>query len=82
MKWTSWLALAALALLATVVVYSSLQVGGTRCEVCIRFAGREATEEEARRAAQANACALLASGVTDTMACERTPPSAATCRER
>jgi hypothetical protein len=33
-------------------------------------------------AAQINACALLTSGVTNTMACERTAPSAAECRAR
>jgi hypothetical protein len=57
-----------------------------RCEVCIRFDGRDAcravdgaNEDEARRAAITNACALLASGVTQTMACERTPPTRVSC---
>jgi hypothetical protein len=89
MKWTSWVALAGLALIGAVVVSTSLMVGGVRCELCVRFQGREAcravdgtTEEEARTAAQTNACALLASGVTQTMACERTPPASATCTAR
>ncbi len=87
MKWTSWLALVALLLFMSVVVYSSLRVGGVRCELCIHFDGRQAcravdgsTEQEARTAAQTNACALIASGVTQTMACERTQPATAACR--
>ncbi len=87
MKWTSWVSLAALALIIGVVIYSTLRIGGVRCEVCIEFRGREAcravdgqAEEEARRAGITNACAMLASGVTDTMACERTAPTKADCK--
>ena len=87
MKWTSWVTFAALGLVFGVVVYSSFQIGGARCEVCIDFKGRRAcraveadTAEEARSVAASNACAFLASGVTETLACERTPPASATCR--
>jgi hypothetical protein len=52
----------------------------------VSFAEREAcrsveaaSEEEARAGAHTNACALLASGVTDTLACERTPETTARC---
>lgn len=86
MKWTSWLTLVALALLAGGVVWSSLRVGQVDCEVCMEFRGSRAcrtvegaTTDEARRAAVSNACALLATGVTDTLACERTPPAAVRC---
>ena len=86
MKWTSWLAAVVLAAIVAVVVLSSLQVAGIRCEVCVSFRGQEAcravdaaNEEEARRGAHTNACALLASGVTDSLACERTPESSARC---
>jgi len=87
MKWTSWVTAVVLLGLIGFVVYSSLRVGGVRCEVCIDFEGRQAcravdanTESEARAAAVTNACALLASGVTQVMACERTPPTKAECR--
>jgi hypothetical protein len=87
MKWTSWLAGVVLLAMFGFVVWSSFNVGGVRCEVCIQFNGRQAcravdgsTEEEAMTAARTNACALIASGVTDTMACERTPPSSSSCR--
>ena len=89
MKRTSWLALAVLAGVAGFVVYTSFQAGGVRCEVCIEFGGRRAcravdgaTEREALAAARTNACALLASGVTNTMACERTDPASTACRAR
>jgi hypothetical protein len=87
-KWTSWVALAALGLLGGLVVYSSLHVGGVRCEVCVEFAGRRAcrtvdgaTESDALVGAQTNACALIASGVTETMACGRAPTQSS-CRAR
>jgi hypothetical protein len=86
MKWTSWASLIGLGAIVGVVVYTSFDVGAVRCEVCIRFEGREAcravdgaTEDEAQRAAVNNTCALLASGVTQTMACERTPPTRSQC---
>ena len=89
MKWTSWLALAALVALGAFVVYTSLQAGGVRCEVCIEFGGGRAcravdgaTERDALMAARSNACALLASGVTNTMACERREPTSKACRAR
>ena len=89
MKWTSWLALAALGALAGFIIYSSTQVSGVRCRVCMAFDARTAcrevdgaTEHDARMAARTNACALIASGVTDTLACERSPPTSEQCAAR
>lgn len=86
MKWTSWVSLVGLGAIVAVVVYTSLDVGAVRCEVCITFEGREAcravdgaTAAEAQQSAVNNACALIASGVTDTMACERTTPTRLEC---
>jgi hypothetical protein len=85
-KWTSWVTALSLAGLVAVVVVSSLSIGSVRCEVCIEFHGRLACravdgndETEARAAAVTNACALLASGVTDTVACQSTPPRDVHC---
>ena len=87
MKWTSWVTAAVLLGLIGFVVWSSLRVGRVRCEVCIDFDGRQAcravdadTESDARMSAINNACAFLASGVTQVMACERTPPTKLDCR--
>jgi hypothetical protein len=64
-----------------VLVYSSMHIAKYRVEVCIAFHGgnqcRTAsadTQDHALRSAQSNACALLVSGVTDTMQCERQTP--------
>ena len=89
MKWTSWVTFVGLALVIGVVVYSSFRTGAIRCDVCVQFQGREAcrsvdgnSEGEARQAAVNNTCAQLASGVTRTMACERTTPSREHCEPK
>lgn len=63
------------------LVYSSMHIAKYRVEVCVVFHGvnqcRTAsadTQEHALRSAQSNACALLVSGVTDTMQCEHQNP--------
>jgi hypothetical protein len=69
------------------VVWSSFQVSEFECEVCITFEGNDVcrtvtgqTELEGLRTGIDNACALLASGVTDSLRCQRTPPRKAGCR--
>ena len=64
------------------IVYSSVNLAGHKVEVCMTFNGRTncrtasgASEEYARRTATTNACADIASGVTDSIACENTPPN-------
>jgi hypothetical protein len=86
MKWTSWVTAGVLLGLIAFIVWSSLHVGTVRCEVCIDFGGRQAcrsvdgaTRAEARMSAINNACAFLSSGVTQVMACERTPPTREQC---
>ena len=86
MKRSSWVTALGLGAVGAVVVYSSLQIGSVRCEVCIRFHGRQDcravdgdTESEARMAAVTNVCAGLASGVTDRVACEATEPERVAC---
>lgn len=89
MKWTSWIALAALVPLFGWIVWSSFHTGSVRCEVCMEFRGRQACravdadgEDLAMEAARTNACALISSGVTDSMACGRSTPLRATCTPR
>ncbi len=64
------------------LVYSSMHIAKYRVEVCVNFHGvnqcRTAsadTQDHALRSAQSNACALLVSGVTDTMQCEHLDPT-------
>jgi hypothetical protein len=68
-----------------VIIYSSMNLAGHRVEVCIAFNGRTncrtasgSSEEFARRTATTNACAALASGVTESIACEQTQPTRVT----
>ena len=68
------------------VIYRSFFVAGYQCTVCIDFRGQGAcrkvegpTEHDALMGATNNACAQLASGVTDSIACERTQPTKVDC---
>jgi hypothetical protein len=58
----------------------------TQCRVCVTFQGATACREaagattaEAQRTAHENACAFIASGMTDSIACQNTPPDSVTC---
>ena len=66
------------ALVIGAVVYTTMTSSTKRyrVEVCVEFQGRTAcrtaaaaTEQQALRTAQDNACAQIASGVTDSMQC-------------
>jgi uncharacterized membrane protein len=72
------LAVVFIAVVIGAVVYTTMSASASRyrCEVCMEFQGRTAcriasaaTEQQARRTAQDNACALISSGVTDSMQC-------------
>jgi len=69
------------AIVLGVIVYSSMNLAAFKYEVCMQFNGitncktaSGSTEEFAERAATTNACAEIASGVTDSMNCERSTP--------
>ncbi len=64
-----------------VLVYSTMNLAQYRVEVCMGFNGKTQcrtasadSEEHALRAASSNACAIISSGVTDTIACEHAAP--------
>ncbi|MFI5395693.1 MAG: hypothetical protein ACHQ9S_09180 [Candidatus Binatia bacterium] len=85
-KRSGWLLAGILILFMAFVIYGSLHITGYRCSVCISFRGQDVcrtvdgpTEREARSGATTNACAFLASGVTDSLACERTLPTKVDC---
>jgi hypothetical protein len=63
------------------LIRSTMNLATYRVEVCMDYQGRSScrtaagsTEEFALRSATGNACALIATGVTDSMGCERTAP--------
>jgi hypothetical protein len=86
MKRTTWVGLGGIVTVMAIVVYLSFQIGGVRCEVCITFRGLQvcrsvdgSNELEAQMAAITNACAYLASGVTDSIACQNAPRDRLVC---
>ncbi len=89
MKATSWLTLIGLVAVIGFVLYTSFEVGRFHCDVCVQFNGGRACrgvdgddENDTRQSAIINACALVASGVTDSMACQRTTPTKSDCSPR
>ena len=61
--------------------YLTLKGQGVRVEVCLTFEGTHAcrtargpNEQAAKRTAQENACALITSGMTSSIACQNAPP--------
>ncbi len=87
-RWRNALvSVAVLAPIIAVVVYSSFQLSQFECEVCMSYQGHEVcrtvtgqTELEGLRTGIDNACALISSGVTDTLKCQRTQPLKAGCK--
>ena len=73
------------AALMALIAYSTMGTSSHRVEVCMEFHGQTscrttsgASEQFALRTATANACASIASGVTDSIACEQSPPTKVT----
>ena len=65
-----------------VIIYSSFNLASHRYEACMTFGGQTncrtasgSTEQFAMRTAISNACAGIASGVTDSIACEQSQPT-------
>ena len=63
------------------LVYSTLDLQGYSCEVCITFNGRQncakasgTSREEAQRTATDTACAPITGGMSETIACSNTAP--------
>lgn len=77
--------IAAILLIALPAIFLTLQVINTqnvRCNVCISYRGstecREAqanSKKECQQTATDNACAMLSSGMTESIQCSNTEPS-------
>jgi len=72
---------------AGALFWATLAETGVECEVCVDFAGRSACRTGtasdragAIRGAVSNACKVLASGVTQSIACDGTPPTSVECK--
>ncbi len=73
--------LAGVAAFIGLLAYFTLGPKRIRAEVCVVFNGKQncriasgPTRETAQRAATDNACATIASGMTETMTCSHNPP--------
>jgi len=69
-----------------VLIYSTIGLGQSRCEVCITYQGQKncaissaPTEEEAIRTATDVACAPISSGMTESIQCSNTAPDSIDC---
>lgn len=68
------------------LLYATLAETGVECEVCVEFNERRACRtgtasdrEGAVRGAVSNACKVLSSGVTQSIACDQTSPTSVVC---
>ena len=75
-------------LFAAVLAWMTLREAGVSCEVCAAQDGRVhcATvrgpdREEAVQQAHSRACGVLATGMTQELACQRAPAHSVACRE-
>ena len=66
--------------------YATLQETGVQCRVCVSFNGVQecrtgsgSDRDTAVRGAVATACAMLSSGVTQGIRCDRTRPDSVVC---
>lgn len=67
------------------LAYMTMGMGQHRVEVCMEYRGQRncrtaagPTREQALRTATENACATIASGMTESQTCERMPPLSVT----
>lgn len=74
-----------IALLA-ILIYGSMGTVQAECELCVEYNGRTecrrgsgADQTEAQRAAQKAACAVIATGMAESVNCQRVPPTDVRC---
>ncbi len=71
------------------LLFNTLSAQKHVCSICVEFHGRRncatasnETEEAALRAAQTTACGTIASGMDQSIACDRTPPISQQCKTK
>lgn len=81
MKKAALIGIVFLLAVAAALYYSTASLAKYRVEVCMEFKGMTScrtasgsTEEFALRKATTNACAMISSGVTDSIACDQATP--------
>jgi hypothetical protein len=81
MKKQTWIGIGFLLVVAGGILYSTMSMTRYRVKVCMQFQGQfncataaGSTKDYAMRQAVSTACAPIAGGVTQTLACERAQP--------
>lgn len=89
MKRGTIVTIAVIAAFAALLLFNTLSAQKVECNVCVEFKGGQncatashETEAEARRAAQSTACGTLASGMNESIACDRVLPKSSQCRTK
>ncbi len=70
------------------VIWSAFEATQIQCEICVEYKGRSACSTaqaadvgQAEMQALAGACSQVTGGVTETLECDRIPPTARRCSE-
>ena len=87
MRRSSLITLVVLALFGVLLLLNTLEAQKATCTVCVQFGERRncatashESEVEARRSAQSTACGPIASGIEQSLACDRMAPASVECR--
>ncbi len=85
-KWGVWLFVALFVVFLGFLVAGSIRTVQAECSLCVEYRGQRqcrtgsgATIDGARRAAQKAACAVMAAGMTESIACQRVDPVNVQC---
>jgi hypothetical protein len=85
----TWLTVVFLVLFIGAVIYLSTRIAHQECKVCVTFNGQNVcrtaasgTKQAAIESAVTSACSGLASGMTESIKCQNTPPDSVECTER
>jgi hypothetical protein len=80
------LVVAGIALVIGYLVWGSTHLVQAECEVCVEYNGQQqcrrgsgTTDDEARRAGQKAACAVMAAGMNESIACGNAQPKVVRC---
>ncbi len=89
MKRSTLVTIAFLAIIGSVLLWTTLRSQQAECTVCVAFNGQNqcatasaSSEQEAAVAAQVAACGPLASGMNESIACQNRPPVSRSCSAR
>ena len=86
MRLGAWLVAIASVLLFGTLIVGSMRTVEAECSLCVEYRGQRqcrtgsgATEEDARGAAQRAACAVMARGMNESIACQNTRATEVRC---